>query len=471
MKKYLTASISLIAILVFTCIVSAGDKAAVRFPETEAGKRAEAYFSAFNSNKENDMRTYLEQNIAPSTLEERPLEQRMAMYRQLKSDLATLEPVKILKESTDAIRLVARSAKESWLELTFEFEKSAPYKLLGIRIMRLDEPPDLNAPMTPITEAEMLKELNIFLDGISVKDEFSGVVLLAKGEKPIFRKAYGLASKEYNIPNRADTRFNLGSINKFLTRIAIEQLEGKGKLRLEDPIGAYLPDYPNKEAAKKVTISQLLDMTSGIGDFFGEKYQSTPKDLIRNLSDYLLLFGDKPLLFEPGTNRQYSNGGYIVLGLIIEKVSGQTYFDYVQDHIYQIAGMENTTHLEADVPVENVASGYTNNWDENDHPGEPRRNNIYTRPARGSSAGGGYSTADDLLKLVVALKENKLSAPKTSEEISQQGIAIAGGAPGINAEVETNPETNYTIIVLSNYDPPAAEKVARKIDSFLERLK
>jgi CubicO group peptidase (beta-lactamase class C family) len=133
--------------------------------------------------------------------------------------------------------------------------------------------------------------------------------------------------------------------------------------------------------------------------------------------------------------------------------------------------MGNTAHLEADVPAENVASGYTNNWDENDHPGESRRNNIYTRPARGSSAGGGYSTADDLLKLVVSLRKNELSAPKTSEEINQHSIAIAGGAPGINAYVETDPETGYVIIVLSNYDPPAVDKVARKINSFLERLK
>jgi len=471
MKKSLTASMSLIAILIFAGVAYAGDETAVRFPETSAGKRAESYFSAFNSSNENEMRTYLEQNFAPSTLKERPIEERMVVYRQLKSDLERLEPVKILKKSTDAIKLVARSAKESWLELVFEFEKSAPYKLLGIRIMRLDEPPDLDAPTTPITEAEMLKEIGTFMDEVSIKDEFSGVVLLAKGEMPIFRKAYGLASKEYDIPNRVDTRFNLGSINKFLTRIAIEQLEGKGELKFEDPIGKYLPDYPNKEAAEKVTIRHLLDMTSGIGDFFGERYQSTPKDRIRTLSDYLLLFGDEPLLFEPGTNRQYSNGGYIVLGLIIEKVSGQTYFDYVRDHIYEIAGMENTTHLEADVPAENVASGYTNNWDENGHPGEPRRNNIYTRPAHGSSAGGGYSTVDDLLKLVVTLKANKLSAPKTSEEINQHSIAIAGGAPGINAIVETDPETGYVIIVLSNYDPPVVDKVARKINSFLRRLK
>jgi len=471
MKKRLAASISLIAILVFAGMACAGNETEVRFPETNAGKRAESYCRAFNSNNENDMRTYLEQNIAPHALTERPIEERMVVYRQLKSDLKTLEPVKILKENADAIKLVARSAQKSWFELTFQFEKTESDKLLGIRIMRLDEPPDLDAPTAPITETEMLKELETFMDQTSIEDQFSGVVLLAKGESPIFRKAYGLASKEYNVPNRVDTRFNLGSINKFLTRIAIEQLEGKGKLRLDDPVSKYLTDYPNKEAAENVTIRHLLDMTSGIGDFFGEKYQSTPKDRIRTLSDYLLLFGDEPLLFEPGTKRQYSNGGYIVLGLIIEKVSGQTYFDYVRDHIYKIAGMDNTTHLEADVPAENVASGYTNNWDESDHSGEPRRNNIYTRPARGSSAGGGYSTADDLLKLVVALKTNKLSAPTTSEEVNQHGIAIVGGAPGINALVETNPETNYVIIVLSNYDPPIVNQVARKINLFIERLK
>jgi CubicO group peptidase (beta-lactamase class C family) len=471
MKIILTVFITLIIFLIFAFVIKADDKMAIRFPQTEAGKRAESYFKAFNSNDENEMRTYLEQNIAPDNLKERPIEQRMAMFRQIKNDLTTLEPVKIIKESADAIKLVARTAKESWLELTFEFEKSASYKLLGIRIMRLDEPPDLNAPATPMTETEMLEELNTYMDEISAKDEFSGVVLLATGDKPIFRKAYGLASKEYNVPNHVDTRFNLGSINKFLTRIAIEQLAGAGKLRLDDTISKYLPDYPNKEAAEKITISQLLDMTSGIGDFFGEKYQATPKDRIRTLSDYVLLFGDRPLLFEPGTNRQYSNGGYIVLGLIIEKVSGQTYFDYVREHIYKISGMENTAHLEADVPVENVASGYTSNWDENEHPGEPRHNNIYTRPARGSSAGGGYSTVDDLLKFVIALKGNKLSAPKVSEEVNRQPIAIAGGAPGINAMLETDPETNYTIIVLSNYDPPAAQKVTRRISSYLERLK
>jgi D-alanyl-D-alanine carboxypeptidase len=468
MKNCVKTFITLSAILFFAISVNANE---VRFPDTNAGKLAESYINAFNSYNENDMRTYLEQNVDPSKLKERSIEERMTVYRQLKSDLTTLTPAKILKESPEAIKLVARSAKDTWLELSFEFEKGEPNKLLGIRIMLLPEPPDLNAPTTPLTEAEMLKQLETYLDDMLKADKFSGVVLLAKEEKPLFRKAYGLASREYNVPNQLDTRFNLGSINKYITRIAIEQLEGKGALQLDDPIGKYLPDYPNHKAREQVTIQQLLDMSSGIGDFFGEKYQATPKDRIRTLSDYLPLFEADSLLFEPGTNHQYSNGGFIILGLIIEKASGQTYFDYVRDHIYKIAGMENTSHLMADVPTPNVASGYTENWDGDEHQGEPRRNNIYTRPARGSSAGGGYSTVDDLLKLVIALKANQLSAPQVSEEISGSDLAIAGGAPGISAQMEAHPQTGYVIVVLSNYDPPTAGTVARQIDSYIERLK
>ncbi|MBN2354994.1 beta-lactamase family protein, partial [candidate division KSB1 bacterium] len=303
------------------------------------------------------------------------------------------------------------------------------------------------------------------------RDAFSGVVLLAKGEKPILRRAYGSASKEYNVPNRIETRFNLGSINKFFTRIAIEQLAGKGLLDLDDTVGKHLPDYPNPEAAAKVTIRHLLEMTSGIGDFFGEKYQSTPKNRIRTLQDYLPLFAEEPLLFEPGSNNRYSNGGYIVLGLIIEKVSGISYFDYVQEHIYAVAGMMHSGHLQSDIPTENVASGYSRFWDGQEHTDEPRRNNIYTRPCCGSSAGGGYSTVDDLLKFVLALKADKLSAPESVKRMSQGAFGIAGGAPGINAALERDNSRDYTIIVLSNYDPPTAGRVARKIRELLERLR
>ena len=162
---------------------------------------------------------------------------------------------------------------------------------------------------------------------------------MPKDDKPIFEKAYGLANKETNTPNKTDTKFNLGSINKIFTRIAIGQLVQQGKISFDDKLGKYLPDYPNKDAAEKVTIRHLVTMKSGIGDFFGDKFTAMPKDKLRKNSDFIPLFADKPLAFEPGTNEQYSNGGYILLGAIIEKVSGKSYYDYVRENIFKPAGM------------------------------------------------------------------------------------------------------------------------------------
>ena len=167
-------------------------------------------------------------------------------------------------------------------------------------------------------------------------------MLVARGDQVLVHEARGLASREYAAANRTATRFNLGSINKLFTRVAIGQLAEQGKLSLDDTIGKFLPAYPNREAAAKVTVRQLLDMTSGVGDFFGKKFADTPKDRIRTLEDYLPFFAAEPLLFAPGSQRRYSNGGYVVLGLIVAKASGQSYFDYVRDHIYSPAGMTAT---------------------------------------------------------------------------------------------------------------------------------
>jgi CubicO group peptidase (beta-lactamase class C family) len=327
---------------------------------------------------------------------------------------------------------------------------------------------ELSGP--PLSREAVLARVREILDERSRADQFSGVVLLAEGGQVLFQEARGLASKEYAAANGADTRFNLGSINKLFTRTAIGQLAEKGALSLDDTIGRFLPDYPNRAAAAKVTVRQLLDMTSGIGDFFGKKYRDTPKGSIRTLEDYLRFFASEPLLFAPGSQRRYSNGGYIVLGLIVEKASGQKYFDYVHDHIYVPAGMTATEHCEADVPMENVASGYTRNWDDGEHSGEPRRNNMYTRPARGSSAGGGYATAMDLFRFAMALRAGKLLGPLGREWFSG-AQAYAGGAPGINAELDMDPIPGWTVVVMGNYDPPAANSLARKIGAVLRRLR
>ncbi|RIK56132.1 hypothetical protein DCC62_30635, partial [candidate division KSB1 bacterium] len=248
----------------------------------------------------------------------------------------------------------------------------------------------------------------------------------------------------------------------------------------DDPIGKHLPDYPNQQAAEKVTILHLLNMSSGIGDIFNDKYANLPKDRLRTIKDYLPLFAGDPLAFEPGARRQYSNGGYLVLGAIIEAVSGEDYFDYVRAHIFKPAGMENTGSYEADAIVPNLATGYTLRAGGS---GERRK------PARGSSAGGGYSTAEDLLKFTLALQNLKLlsgeytkwllagmdSAPpaavqKSTAPITAGNLGIAGGAPGINAILDMDVASGYTTIVLSNYDPPSAEKAGRQIRAWLPRF-
>jgi CubicO group peptidase (beta-lactamase class C family) len=296
------------------------------------------------------------------------------------------------------------------------------------------------------------------MEARSKADAFSGVVLVAKGPAVIVHEAYGLVDRARKIPNRRDTMFNLGSINKSFTQVAIHQLEKAGKLSLADTIGKFLPDYPNRQAAEQVTIRHLLTMTSGIGDFFGPRYQATPKERIRILKDYLPLFADLPLEFAPGTGNRYSNGGYVVLGAIIEKASGEDYYSYVREHVFKPAGMLATDSYPRDAATPNLALGYTGQG----RSGRERVLNVDTLPGRGSSAGGGYSTAEDMLRYVRALASGTLVLPDL-----RGGLGIAGGAPGINAAVEWDSRTGYVVIVMANLDPPAAMQVAQLVRSWL----
>ena len=469
-------------------VVFAQAPRAVDLPNSEAGQRVAAYLKAFNSGDEKLMREFFANNVTRASLERRSIDERLQFYRQMRDDMQSLEARRILNASESAVTLLAQTKGGDWFEFHFEFEGQPPHKLVSLGIEGAEPVASSAGPTaatkTRMTEAEVVSSLEKYLEDTVKADEFSGAVLLAKNGKPIFQKAYGLASKEFNVPNRIDTRFNLGSINKIFTRVAIGQLVEKGKLSFDDTIIKHLPDYPNRQAAEKVTIQHLLTMASGIGDFFGDKFDAMAKDRLRKNGDFLPLFASEPLAFEPGTKRQYSNGGYIVLGAIIEKVSGQDYYDYVREHIFKIAGMENTDSYEADSPVQNLAIGYTRNGAGS----RGRRNNFYTRPARGSSAGGGYSTVEDLLKFSVALGNDKLLSPEFTDwmftgKLPQKSsdnkkraegrgaFGFAGGAPGINATVEIDADSGYTAIVMSNYDPPSAEKTARQLREWIKLLK
>lgn len=476
-----------ICLLVVSVIAQTPDAATV--PDTPQGRLVTAYVKAFNSGDEKAMSEFITNNVAASALRQRPLDQRLEVYREMRGNIGTLDVRRVVGAKDDEVVVLARTKEGEWRELTFLLEPTPPHKLMGIRVQDADAPTTggadkAPAPATaPMTDTELVEALDKQLSQVVGADDFSGTVLVAKKDSVVFQKAYGLASKEYNVPNRVDTKFNLGSINKTFTQVAIGQLAEQGKLSFDDRLGKFLPDYPNHDAAEKVTIRQLLEMKSGIGDFFGPEFEAIPKNRLRTLKDFLPLFANKPLQFEPGTKQQYSNGGYIVLGAIIEKVSGQDYYDYVREHIFKVAGMNNTDWYEADVMTPNLASGYTREGTA-DRAKDLRKNNFYTRPAKGSPAGGGYSTADDLLKYAAALRDGRLSLPSFRQPASTDqkgssdgkrsrfaGLGIAGGAPGINAVLEANEATGYTVVVMSNYDPPSAEKVAKQIRAWISQIK
>lgn len=305
--------------------------------------------------------------------------------------------------------------------------------------------PALRAGMS---QAETLTALSDLVDRLAAQDRFSGVVLVARDGKPVLERAWGLADREHRVPNTATTKFNLGSINKAFTAIAIRQLAAAGKLSLQDPVRKHLPEFPNP-AFDKITIQHLLEMRSGLGHF-GSDWDQKPRSRFRTINDYLNLAINESPAFEPGSGQLYSNAGYVLLGAIIERASGQSYYDYVRKNIFAPASMSATESYELDAVIADRATGYTRR----DSGGELRAN-YFMLPARGSSAGGGYSTAGDLLRFALALSAGKIPGANPG------GVGVAGGAPGINAILEIDPASGYVIIVLANLDPPAAEYVGR----------
>jgi CubicO group peptidase (beta-lactamase class C family) len=336
-----------------------------------------------------------------------------------------------------------------------------PMSLLGSSIAA-QQPPAGPQPVrpSPISQAELVSRLSKSIDSLDKAGEFSGVAVVAKNGVPVFQRAYGMANRERSIPNNLETAFNLGSINKAFTQIAILQLGAAGKLDLDSTLAVYWPDYPNKAVAQKITIRQLMRHTSGIGgNIFAAPAGGTRND-VRNLKDYLALFVNEPPQFEPGARNAYSNAGYIVLGLLIERLSGQDYYTYVREHILEPAGMTRTGSFFVDSLPPNTAIGYTTGR-EDAPPGAPLHPNTQELPGRGSSAGGGYSTAQDLLKFLKALRERRIPNGLPA------GIGIAGGSGGINGVVEGALPGGYDIVVLTNLDPPAAERVARMTRGWL----
>lgn len=384
-----------------------------------------------------------------------------------------------VKEDTGA-HLVAlmKEANGGYSESTLDLSSTDPPVIAGMKGHRV--PPPMESEPPAANDEELARRIQKHAAEKHGEDAFSGAVLVAHNGKIVLDQAWGLANIEKQIPNTTATEFCIGSMNKMFTAVSILQLVQQGKLALDKPVATYWPDYPNHDLAVRVTIRELLNHTGGTGDIFTPAFDAHRQEL-HTLADYVKLYGNRPVAFDPGSRMEYSNYGFILLGRIIELVSGQSYDAYVRQHIYLPAGMTHTSPGPEigpgkDQSSPDVAVGYIRSPE-----GLKPNTDTYSR---GTSAGGGFSTVHDLFQFATALQSGKLLDPTflkqattASSTRDDYGMGFyvlgngayghGGGAPGINGELHILPKSGYVIAALVNRDPPLATDAVNWIASIL----
>jgi len=303
---------------------------------------------------------------------------------------------------------------------------------------------------------------------------FMGTVLVARGGQVVLNKGYGFANLEWNVPNTPNTKFRLGSVTKQFTAASTLLLEERGKLSVNDPVKKYLPDAP--AAWDKITIFHLLTHTSGIPNFTGfpdyqklEPFAATPAELVGR-------FRDKPLDFQPGERWSYSNSGYVLLGYLIEKISGQTYEMFVRENIFKPLNMEESGYDSNSAVIAHRAAGY-------EVVRNAFQNSGFVHMSIPHAAGALYSTTGDLLKWEQGLFGGKVLQTASLEKMTtpfksnyafglgvetvagHKVISHGGGIEGFNTQLEYYPDDKLTVVVLRNVTGPGPgpQEIARNL--------
>ena len=461
---------AVIALTLFVPLTGALARAAtLRWPATDIARHAQAWFAMLASD-DAAARAFYAEHIAPASLAEVSLDERMQRRHAMQERTQGLTPLEVVDATPTSLGVRCKAGNGDLVVARFESEPDAPHRLLGVRIEAgadagRPEPPPAGPPLD---DAQASGELRKLFDQHAAAGDFSGVALLARPNATLLSGAWGLADRAQQTPNATDTRFNFGSIGKLFTKTAVAQLVQVGKLSLDDKLSRWLPDFPH---ADSITVDMLVQHRSGVGDFFNDAYRAMDRSKLRHNRDYLALIRNQPLWFTPGTDERYSNGGYALLGEVIAKASGEDYYDYLAKHVFAPAGMRDTGYPVEGDGAPRVAHGYTSR----DGGGPGERDNAGTRPARGSAAGGGYTTTADLLAFDRALLGAKLCDAKRAawvvggDDLKSPHLGFAGGAPGIAAEWLR--EGDVTLIVLTNRDPETTREVMQPARAIVRRMR
>lgn len=442
------------------------------------------YINALNSGSADSYAETIDAVYAASTLEKVGRERIQKQMERIQRDLGNLEYHHSEMSELDLGGAISRvlhvyvkpAGATMWRDFQFRIEANPPHKLTELAfIAEVAEPVYL--PNSAITDQNTLTWLNSYIDKLIAENDLSGSVLIAEGEHIVFERVYGFADARRAEKVTSETRFNLGSGNKMFTALAIAQLVTAGKLRYNDPLTKFFPEFPQHEFAKQATIHHLLSHTSGIGEFWTKEYEKHWHE-IKALSDYLPWIYAAGIKFELGKEFYYSNSNFLLAGLIVEQASGMDYYDYIRQNIYQPLGMAATDSYfrnDSQVVLATPLKRGETDWV------------VASQGLRGSSAGGGYSTTRDMLQFARGLVAGKILSKEnlgTMLTSKTRGLAEAtdygygfilsnegnvpsyghgGIARGVNFELRYFPQLDITFVVFCNQDNGAYDDLRKNI--------
>lgn len=465
-----------------------------KLPDTAAGRALASILRFIDTGNAKGFQQYAAAAFTEEFLRGLPADRMAQNVTRIHETTGGLEIAEATAKPDGAVEVVARARRNPEFFAHFLLRLSPEGKISELRLGIKDPVKQHNpyASLPPETSLPgKIAAIDRELQAAAAEERFSGVLLITRNGDPLLERAVGSANRAFNVPNTLNTKFYIASQTKMFTAIAAMQLVAAGKLRLEEPIAKHLPDYPDQKSAARITLRQLLTHTSGLGDFQSAEYEAKRWQL-KGLADFYQFFAHRPLRFEPGKGWGYSNAGFLLLGLIVERASGQPYTEYVQQRIFRPAGMTSSGFALPDDLTSNLAVGYTRVTKEGGREG-PLRTSTLMVP-HGSPAGGAHSTARDLLRFVNALQKHTLldaehsamvikaqAKPDGSPELhygfgfrvltinGQRVFGHGGSIPGGSSELFVFPDSGLVVIALANIDPPAASQMVTPIVELLAR--
>jgi D-alanyl-D-alanine carboxypeptidase len=391
-----------------------------------------------------------------------------------------------------ALRISVRARRQGVVRnLLVHMDRNDESKVFSLATIPMPAAYDRPGPSGPVSFAALARAIDDRLRFSVERDEFSGVARIVSPQGDVvYESAFGFADRERGIVNTPDTRFHLGSADKSFTALMVARLIGEGRFSYETRLAELLPDYPNAEFARACTVRHLLTHSAGLGPLFGRPGWDNQRRFTR-MAEIFPAFAAEPPAFAPGARASYSNEGFIVLGAIIEAVTGRSWYDLLSEQIYAPAGMTRSAHFTMLETGDDIALGYR--YLEGDHLGLNGRHANTSHGWRGASCGGGYSTVRDMTSYLRALRAGRLLPQAIVEPMIVQAepglraygmgfivnayngrrvIGHSGGGPhsGVDGDNGIVWETGWAFSILGNYDAPAAGTISRDIKSWLAAM-